>query len=394
MDWYWGGVLSKITDYSTIQPYEDDFIRFTISLHLQSEEINSYSELQKFIAKHNEYQEHQALKFNFKNMFWRHISEKSSLHNWLDIENEYYTLLKDFLRESRRYNSCGSVEELNEEFRQVKNLLEKYLTEVCKQEVKPKKYILTDIIAANIRYKDVAISKRNVFLDSIADEKERMRTMVMNDRTPEYSHLRRKSDTQLNQEIEESIKKSGIEVPYTLLLNFNYTDTVRKLFGKPAEDYDYEDYDCDERPIYDIINIHGELNSKENPIIFGHGDELDEDYRAIERMQDKCFLENIKSIRYNDTINYRRLLGFLYSNPYQVVILGHSCGNFDRTLLNTIFENENCISIKPFYWDKGNNENNYTELMMNISRNFNNKQNMRDIVVNKEFCKPLIPVQQ
>jgi hypothetical protein len=71
--------------------------------------------------------------------------------------------------------------------------------------------------------------------------------------------------------------------------------------------------------------------------------------------------------------------------------MGHSCGNSDRTLLNTIFEHENCISIKPFFWDKGNGEDNYTEMVMNISRNFNDKQAMRDIVVNREFCQPLVP---
>ncbi|RMZ61332.1 hypothetical protein D1632_00110 [Chryseobacterium nematophagum] len=29
--------------------------------------------------------------------------------------------------------------------------------------------------------------------------------------------------------------------------------------------------------------------------------------------------------------------------------MAHSCGNTDRTLLNTIFEHENCVSVKIFY---------------------------------------------
>ncbi|MDR2888026.1 MAG: hypothetical protein LBV26_08540, partial [Bacteroidales bacterium] len=78
---------------------------------------------------------------------------------------------------------------------------------------------------------------------------------------------------------------------------------------------------------------------------------------------------------------------------------GHSCGNSDRTLLNTIFEHKNCISVKPFYrqWkDKDTDEikNNYMNIYKNISRNFNDKKALRDIVVNKEYCKPLIPAEK
>ena len=37
---------------------------------------------------------------------------------------------------------------------------------------------------------------------------------------------------------------------------------------------------------------------------------------------------------------------------------------------------------------------NYIDLIKNISRNFNNKPNMRDIVVNRESCSPLVPVKK
>ena len=70
--------------------------------------------------------------------------------------------------------------------------------------------------------------------------------------------------------------------------------------------------------------------------------------------------------------------------------MGHSCGNSDRTLLNTLFEHENCVSIKPFYYIKDNGLDNYNEIAQNISRNFTNKQALRDKVVNKKYCEPLI----
>ena len=87
--------------------------------------------------------------------------------------------------------------------------------------------------------------------------------------------------------------------------------------------------------------------------------------------------------------NYRDLLEFIETSPYQIFIMGHSCGNSDRTLLNTLFEHKNCISIKPFYYKKGDGSDNHLDLVQNISRNFTDKKLMRDRVVNKTFCEAL-----
>ena len=72
--------------------------------------------------------------------------------------------------------------------------------------------------------------------------------------------------------------------------------------------------------------------------------------------------------------------------------MGHSCGNSDRTLLNTLFEHENCASVKVFYHQIEGVKDNYSDLIRNISRNFNDKARMRDIVVNWENCSPLVPL--
>jgi len=86
------------------------------------------------------------------------------------------------------------------------------------------------------------------------------------------------------------------------------------------------------------------------------------------------------------------MLSFIESEPFQVLIMGHSCGNSDRTLLNTIFEHKNCVSIKPYYYitDKEKGTDNYIELVQHISRNFNDMKLMRDRVVNKTQCEPLV----
>jgi len=172
-----------------------------------------------------------------------------------------------------------------------------------------------------------------------------------------------------------------------LFLSFNYID-LESLY---ISDENKKKYNVE------TIHIHGSLNEEgENPIIFGFGDELDDNYKTIEKSNDNEYLENIKSIKYLETANYKKTLEFLNSDDYQVFTFGHSCGVSDRTLLNTIFEHKNCGSIKPFYYEwkeyDGEKEvfkNNYSDIVRNISRNFNSKVEMREKVVNKEYCESL-----
>ena len=166
-----------------------------------------------------------------------------------------------------------------------------------------------------------------------------------------------------------------------LFLSFNYSNT-EKLYVEQFHDLLLGH----ER---ETIHIHGELKKTKNPIIFGYGDEIGKEYEEIENLNDNNFLENIKSIRYSDTNNYKRLLDYIDSDKYQIFLFGHSCGLSDRTLLNTLFEHKNCVSIKPFYHKKEDCTDNYSDIVRNISRHFKDKAMMRKKVVNKEYCKPL-----
>ena len=154
-----------------------------------------------------------------------------------------------------------------------------------------------------------------------------------------------------------------------MLLSFNYTETA-KMYGNSNIEHNF---------------IHGDLEHPKN-IIFGYGDELDKDYQGILDRNDNELLKNVKSVKYLETGHYHKMLEFLMSATFQVLIMGHSCGNSDRTLLNTVFEHENCVSIKPFYHKWADGSDNYLELVQNISRNFTNMQLFRDRVVNKEQC--------
>lgn len=159
----------------------------------------------------------------------------------------------------------------------------------------------------------------------------------------------------------------NLDVEGIMLLDFNYTTTT-SLY-------------CDDK---NIIHIHGELANEDN-VIFGYGDEMDDRLKDIMRLNDNEYLTNIKSVRYCETNSYKRMLAFMESGYFQVCIMGHSCGISDRTLLNTIFEHKKCVSIKPHYHRDSNGNENYSDIIRNIYRNFNNPSLMRDRVVSKEY---------
>jgi len=161
-----------------------------------------------------------------------------------------------------------------------------------------------------------------------------------------------------------------------LFLNFNYTNNIK---------LNYSLYKSSK-----LIHIHGVLNDPNNPIIFGYGDDLDEKYIQIEQLNNNEYLKNIKTINYLQSKNYHELLTFINSDEYQIFIMGHSCGISDRTLLSIIFEHQNCKSIKPFYHKKDDDTDNYSDLSINISRNFKDKSLFRERVVNYLDCEPLI----
>ncbi|MDI1305232.1 MAG: AbiH family protein [bacterium] len=167
----------------------------------------------------------------------------------------------------------------------------------------------------------------------------------------------------------------------THFLNFNYTKVVEQYFVGFA----YQKQ---------INYIHGKLNDSINTVNFGFGDEMDDDYKMIENIDDNEYLRNFKSFQYLQNPNYKNLLDFVESDQkFQVYVMGHSCGLSDRTMLNTIFEHPNCISIKIFYHQKKDGNDNYTEIIQNISRHFNKKKLMREKIVNKTLCQPLPQIQ-
>lgn len=275
--------------------------------------------------------------------FFKTILQSIETKGWVDIENDYYQLLKGYINNPNYY---VRVSELNEQLTFLQGKLVEYLQTLDTPEIKND---LGGEMLDNFNPADFSTEGKMKALDNIGLDISECKG---------FRH---------NFEVRRKLLPDQI-----MLLSFNYTNTA-KYYGNDCTIYNY---------------IHGELDHPEH-IIFGYGDELDKTYQDIVDVNDNELLRNIKSVKYLETKNYHNLLEFLLAVPFQVYIMGHSCGNSDRTLLNTVFEHENCISIKPYYHQWGDGKDNYLELVQNISRNFTNMKLFRDRVVNKEQCKTM-----
>jgi len=328
-----------------------------------------------------------------KKPFFQHIDNTVETKNWVDIENEFYLWLKNiFKKDACKYDSPMP---LNDELESIKEKLIEYL-KFIEEQIKPElvKDCIKHAVCEPFSAHDISINDRERFNDFLterwnnghdANEIACQQLLYRFGYSPSYETLdiaEHVNCCNIQRHIER-IYKGGVGIhPYFLLpdqilfLNFNYTSTADLYIPKNSG--------------FKVNHIHGELGNEKNPIIFGYGDELDDDYKEISKLNDNDYLKNIKSIRYLETDNYRKLLSFIDSAPFQIYIMGHSCGNSDRTLLNTLFEHKNCLSIKPFYYKKPDGTDNYIEIIQNISRNFNDMRLMRDRVVNKTYCRPLV----
>jgi len=267
-------------------------------------------------------------KFNIKSQLLEVLLKNCSFRTWVEIETEFYELLKAILKKDATYR--------------------------VKQE---------DLAALN-KSLSFLIGKLQEYLSQLP-------TPTYDKRYGEiFGSLLKKFEILLPwSEGPEWRSEERYKINRTFVLNFNYTRTA-SLYTKDIPTlYNNE-----------FIDIHGQLNDDSNPIIFGFGDELDENYLKMERERAKGYFRYIKSFWYFRTSNYWHLIRFIDSEEYQIYVLGHSCGLSDRTMLNMIFEHPNCMSIKIFYYgDEASN--NYTEVTYEIARHFSDKALMRRRII-------------
>jgi len=270
--------------------------------------------------------------FGFRSDFFKLINKKNS-ENWIDIETEYYNSLISIAKSTpvKGINKSESVKELNDEFELIKKLLYDYLKhEICD------KYEF-EIEDSNEIF--------NYFKNEIDD-----------------------------------INNTSFQTYSTLFLSFNYTPTAR-VYHENLKSKLYSS---------NVNYIHGEIGNNDNPdIIFGYGDDKDENYKLIKNFNDNVFLENIKPFEYKNNDNFENLLDFLNRSKYIVYLVGHSCGLSDKYLLNQILENENCNSIITLYRNFEDGTDDFRNKPRDISRHFDNDRLSTIRIVNKKKSRSI-----
>lgn len=320
--------------------------------------------------------------FSIMSPLFQRICKQMSL-GWVDIENEYYSMLVECKGKK------DELEKLNKDFAIIQRLLIEYLLSVQLADIDKSYFkLISAYLFAPFQAKDISVKANDKWNDFL---KKRFGDSDLIDNIKLYKPFDAKERVKRVHEFKNAYKDQieymGVEsidgdvLPHDMLypdrimlLNFNYTNTA---------DFYFPDH-----PSFILNNIHGKLTKPEN-VIFGYGDESDDEYKRLQKINDNEYLRHIKTNRYLETPNYRDLLSFIDSAPFQVCIMGHSCGLSDKTLLNTLFEHRNCVSIKPYYYVNEQGKDNYLDIVQNISRNFTNPKLMRDRVVNKTYCEEL-----
>ena len=312
LDWY---ICKAFQEFCDKKNYSDPLIeiknKYSVTTTVFNRRPNKLEEVIDLIdSKQNQFTQNQYL--TYKSKFFQSLVNTFEANNWIDIEREYFRILKTYFAIPNPKERKEAVYQLNKEFDNLIEQLSLYIETINKNLPNTPKLKINN---SNSNLKDIFNSYHN-----------------------------------------------GSEVKF---LNFNYTDTL------------YTNYLVSKN---DIIHIHGRVSDdKNNPIIFGYGDESDPTYQNIEDSGDNIYLEHLKSFGYFKTENYHKLLSFIDSAPFIVFIIGHSCGLSDRVLLNEIFEHPNCKKIEIYYHVRKDESDNFKEITQEISRHFkpHNKNLMR-----------------
>jgi len=310
--------------------YNDSLIGIYSNYGVPMTEFKSISDFKDFLK------EYTNIKISYKYPFFQRLLDFANEPNWVDIESRYYYYLLQLYKR---------IEEKEKEYRNENRTfaVDRDLVSLnkCFEIIKDKLKEYLKIIDSNLPKQNTEI--KDHFLSILNEE-----------------HIGEPNDVHL--------------------LNFNYTSTV-EIYKEHFDNVNLE-----------INHIHGKLNDESNPIIFGYGDEMDAYYEKMERLNRNDFLKNFKSFGYFNTNNYQNFTWFMNTRPFDVYILGHSCGLSDRILLNSIVENDKCNRIRLYYYEKNEVEDDYFEKTQELSRHFksDSKGLMRNIIVPKPESVPLI----
>lgn len=322
-------LVQILNQYFTKHEYEDELIKFNYQAIQFNQPFDGVKSIDEALNHIKQIRERLPKVIEFKSSFFQELYTQFNHQRWVDIENHYFSYLKRYSKASN--NDLKGISQLNKEFEFLKSKLVEYLMTAT-----------SEIRRGRVNH--------IVELTTKPFEQEEFVDILREERIPKQLYF----------------------------LNFNYTNTIEYYTPYIPENF-----------IYDVNFIHGDLENRTNPIIFGYGDEHDNDYLELEKRNIHELLKHIKSFQYSKTSNYHNLLRFIQAEPFQVYVLGHSLGLSDRTMLKEIFEHDHCKSIKLYYHQKNELENDFTEKVYELANHFTDKGLMRKKLVPFEKSRKL-----
>ncbi|WP_370397941.1 AbiH family protein [Tenacibaculum dicentrarchi] len=198
-------------------------------------------------------------------------------------------------------------------------------------------------------------------------------------------YLNDKIEPTHNGSVNNSFESHFIDRENISFINFNYTNTIENYTNSSLG--------------RNNIHIH---NSLSEDIIFGYGDDTDEMYQKMKASKNNSFLKYFKTFDYLKSKNYRKVLNQLATfDKYDVLVIGHSLGGTDKTILKTILDTNSCENIEllkrsDFDTDERYKElnlpekeqlkaDNLFELYANLARIFDSEASLRKKVIPFEW---------
>lgn len=367
--WYLDECLNKAGIYANGHFYEDDFVKVVVTEHYRLMELASkvgdmgisrYLYEKGLLAKYmcffsesgcnegrikDEYGEVDKIvahKIDFNSLFFKKLIDTCLECGWVDIEQEYFKDLKSYRDTDNRFNYT-KVNTVNRDLAYLKAKLEEYLSLQDAQFDNRQNFQLAKLLGQGF--------EENDFDPGLSDDE--LRIKLWKDSTDDKS---------------KNIQHKAY------VLNFNYTNTFRHYIDEIRRNGKFDTVEEN--------HIHGQLNTPNNPIIFGFGDEHDKEYLLFEEHNNNSLFEHVKSYHYMKTPNYRNLIRFLNEDFYQVLVVGHSCGLSDRTMFKEIFDHDNCKSVKIFHHKRSDGSTDFFDKTINLGRHFSDKGSLRKLIVN------------
>ena len=301
--------------------------------------------------------------------FIRRIIEDFESKGWVDLEETFFSILKESITEEGI--DKARIKALNKQMEELGKSLCQYLRKITETTgTEQSQEIQTNL-------EEIAKQSINRAID------------ILIQNTGELTRRRTLEGRSLTKDDYDALSSDAAkELSSITVLTFNYTDTCEALY-KDALTIKVKDIEAisqareipslagelkdDISPTF--IYIHGSL--KEEDIVLGYGDETTDKFRELEDANDNELTKYFKSFYYMQNPRYRQFFEVLERGPFRLHLMGHSCGLSDRVLLSSVFNHPNLEDVRIYYHDRGEDGNDYFQLCQNISRHFHDKHAMR-----------------